>query len=235
MIKYYRNGFRSTLAILAALPLCTPLSAATVTLFGDDLSFTFDDSSLFGTGVVTGNSLFFQPTNFSAESLNGAGVVTSNETLNIIINTINDDYQITSLAMVEQGDYISNGPGASVAAAGSLGVASNTKNCGLFPCNDFSVFNVGGLGDTGGTLVDWSGGTRVDLADTAGWDSDSSLGVTFQNDLTATTLNVGEQAFIQKKFGAIGIVVNPVPVPAAVWLFGSGLAGLMITARRRRS
>ncbi|MEW6330077.1 MAG: VPLPA-CTERM sorting domain-containing protein, partial [Pseudomonadota bacterium] len=29
--------------------------------------------------------------------------------------------------------------------------------------------------------------------------------------------------------------VNAVPVPAAVWLFGSGLAGLFVAARRRRS
>ncbi len=226
---------KSAVLILAALPFSAHLNAATVTLFGDDISFTFDDSTLFGTGSVTGNSLFFQPTNFSAESLNGAGAVATSETIKVIVKSINEDYRITSLAMVETGDYIQNGLGASVAASGSLGVASNTKNCGLFPCNDLSVFNVGGLGDTGGALVDWSGGTDVVLADTAGWDFDYSLGVTFQNDLTATTLNPGEQAFIQKKFAAVGIVVNPVPVPAAVWLFGSGLVGLMVTARRRRS
>ncbi len=231
MIKYYKGA----LIALATLPLSVPLNAATVTLIGNDISFTFDDATLFGTGVVTGNSLFFQPTNFSAESLNGAGVVATSETLKIIVKSIKDDYRITSLAMVEQGDYITNGLGASVTAAGNLGVVSNTKNCGLFPCRDNNIFNVGGLGDTGGALVDWTGGTRVDLADTAGWGFDYSLGVSFQNDLSATTLNDGEQAFIQKKFAAIGIVVNPVPVPAAVWLFGSGLVGLMVTARHRRS
>lgn len=229
MIKYYKHA----LSILIALPLS--LSAAPVTLFGNDISFTFDDSTLFGTGVVTGNSLFFQPTNFSAESLNGVGVVTTSETLKVIVNTTNNYYKITSIGIAEDGDYIQKGPGASVAAAGNLSVASNTKNCGIIACRDNSVFNVAGLGDTGGSLVDWTGDTIVDLADTVGWDSDYSLGVTFQNDLTASTLNYGEQAFIQKKFGAIGVVVNPVPIPAAVWLFGSGLVGLIATAKRRSS
>ncbi len=30
-------------------------------------------------------------------------------------------------------------------------------------------------------------------------------------------------------------LVAPVPVPAAVWLFGSGLLGLVVTARRKKS
>ncbi|VAW65061.1 hypothetical protein MNBD_GAMMA11-2079 [hydrothermal vent metagenome] len=67
------------------------------------------------------------------------------------------------------------------------------------------------------------------------WDSDYSLGVTFQNDLTATTLNPGKRAFIQKKRGDTGIVVDPVPVPTAIWLSGSGLTGLIVTARRQRA
>ena len=31
-----------------------------------------------------------------------------------------------------------------------------------------------------------------------------------------------------------GAVINPIPVPAALWLFGSGLIGLVGVARRRR-
>ena len=51
-----------------------------------------------------------------------------------------------------------------------------------------------------------------------------------QNNLAATTGANGEQAWIQKKQGGIGISV--VPVPAAVWLFGSALGALGWLRRR---
>ena len=46
----------------------------------------------------------------------------------------------------------------------------------------------------------------------------------------------GGSAAVQ--FGEGGVMVSgvaPVPVPAAVWLFGSGLLGLVAVARRRRT
>ncbi|VAW52824.1 hypothetical protein MNBD_GAMMA05-577 [hydrothermal vent metagenome] len=226
--------FKSSLLVLG-MTVSMASSAAIITMSGDDIDFTFDDSTLFGSGTVVGNSLFFMPTNFKAESLNGAGVVTANQTLIVDVVVTTAGYDITSLGMFEQGDYITNGVDASVAAAGRLGVTSTTTVCGFIACNDANIFNVAGLGDTGGVLTDWSGGTSVDLVDTAGWGSDTSLQISFQNDLSANTLNDGEQAFIEKKFGAIGLVVNPVPVPAALWLFGSGLLGLVAVARRKQS
>jgi hypothetical protein len=36
-------------------------------------------------------------------------------------------------------------------------------------------------------------------------------------------------------FDTVSFDVAPVPVPAAVWLFGSGLLGLVGVARRRKS
>ncbi len=228
--------FKTTLLVLG-MSAATASLAATVTLSGDDVSFTYDDATMYGAGMVVGNSLFFQPTNFVDQSLNGAGVVTANETLIIDVLVTSDNHSITSLGMFEEGDYIVNGTGASVAASGRLGVTSNATTCagafGPLACSSSSIFNVAGLGDTGGAGADWSGGTSVNLADTAGWGSDTSLQLSFQNDLTATTLATGEQGFIAKKFSAIGLVV--VPVPAAVWLFGSGLLGLVAVSRRRES
>jgi hypothetical protein len=62
--------------------------------------------------------------------------------------------------------------------------------------------------------------------------------VTIENVLTATSITQAESAFIEKKFagGSVGLVVNPtaIPVPAAIWLFGSGLLGLVGIARRKR-
>ncbi|PCJ87379.1 MAG: hypothetical protein COA54_05715 [Thiotrichaceae bacterium] len=230
------KGFKGSLLALGMV-VSTASSAAMVTINGDDVSFTFNDATMFGIGNVVGNSLFFAPTDFKAESLNGAGVATAMFTLGIEVNVITVGYDISSLGMFEQGDYILNGVGASVTAAGQLGVVSGTTTCGLIPiaCNDASIFNVAGLGDTGGALAGWSGSTSVDLADTAGWGTDTQLFISFQNDLSANTFSIGEQAFIEKKFGAIGLVVNPIPVPAALWLFGSGLLGLVAVARRKQS
>ena len=226
--------FKGSLLALGMV-VSTTSSAAIVTLMGDDISFTFDDASLFGPGLVVGNSLVFQPDNFFAESLNGAGAVTANETLIIDVLVTTAGFNISSLGMFEQGDYITSGVDASVAASGRLGVVSATTTCGFIACNDFSIFNVAGLSDTGGATLGWTDGTSVDLANTAGWGTDTALQISFQNNLSATTLNGGEQAFIEKKFGAIGLVVNPIPVPAALWLFGSGLLGLVAIARRKQS
>jgi len=220
----------------SALFAATP-NAAIVTLNGTDVSFTYDDSTAFGTANVVNNSIFFQPTNFIAESLNGAGAVSLRETLIIDVQATSAGYNMSSFLLAEQGDYELTGAGSSVSASGRLGVTSITSTCGLFlPCNDASIFNVANTDlDTIGTLTAWSGSTSVNLADTIGWGSDSSVQLSLQNNLLATTLNDGESAMIQKKFGAIGITVNPVPVPAALWLFGSGLIGLAAFAKRKKA
>ena len=39
--------------------------------------------------------------------------------------------------------------------------------------------------------------------------------------------------FAENNSGAFQVTIEPVPVPAAVWLFGSGLIGLIGIARRK--
>jgi hypothetical protein len=209
--------------------------AATVTLFGDDVKFTFDDSTAFGSGTVIGNSIFFQPTTFKVESLNGIGPATLNVTLNVDIEVTNNGYLIDFLQLAEQGDYKLNGVGASVSANGQFRATSLTTLCGLlFPCMDEEIFDAGPLTVNTNTPVAWSAGASIDLADTVGWDTDTEVRMTLENLLTATTLNagVGETAFIEKKFEGVGIIVNPIPIPGAVWLFGSAI-GLLGWMRRR--
>jgi len=56
-------------------------------------------------------------------------------------------------------------------------------------------------------------------------DVNTSIGIAMSFDLTA-----GDTADFTTSFE-----VNPVPVPAAIWLFGSGLLGLIGMARRKKS
>ena len=223
--------FKKCLIGLCGMLAMTSANAAIITQFGSNVKFTYDDSTLFGTGTVVGNSIFFTPDNFIAESLNGAGSTLTTDLIDIVIESTTSGYTMEKYVLAESGDYISDGTGASVSADAFLQVNSNTTICGLFfPCMAQEIYSAGSLSDTGGGLAFWNLGGAIDLADTAGWGSDTSVTVTLQNTLQAETLNTGETAFIQKKNGAIGIQV--VPVPAAVWLFASGLLGLVGVARR---
>lgn len=223
------------LAVFAATALCWSASqAAIITQPGTDVDFTYDDDTLFGTGTVVGNSIFFTPTTFKAESLNDDGAVSpiGVNTLNITVDvTSGGGYEITNFQLAEIGDYLLTGNDSSVSASARLQVSSNTTTCGFFNCMDSEIDNVGGL-TTIGTTTEWSAGVGIDLADTSGWGSDSSVVAQIQNNLLATSTVIGESAMIQKKAAGVGLVINPIPVPAAVWLFGSAL-GLLGWMRRR--
>ena len=62
------NFNRSMLVGAGLVLLATSVSAAIVTVDGDNVRFTYDDETLYGTGLVSGDAIFFQPTTFRAES-----------------------------------------------------------------------------------------------------------------------------------------------------------------------
>jgi len=212
----------------------TAAQAATISQSGTDVTFTYDDASLFGTGTVVGNSIFFSPTTFSAESLNADGVVTATQTLNIDV-TVNDgsSYVITEFQLAELGDYLLTGSSSTADASGRLQVTSKTTTCGFFSCLDSEIFTAGPLTTTG-VLTEWMASAGIDFSDTAGWGSDTDVEAQIQNVLTANSTVNGESAFVQKKFEGVGLVVTVIPVPAAVWLFGSAL-GLLGWMRLRKT
>ena len=231
------SSLKAWTPLLAAMALfslvSTNANAATVTDCGTDICFTYDDSTRFGTATVVQNAIFFTPTNFKISSINGAGAKSRNVTLNITIDVTNPEFSMSQFFLEEQGDYLLEGESASVSANGLFAVTSDTKTCGSENCRQSNTFTAGDL-FVYGSLTNWSATSFIDLADTSEWSTDTSVVMTLQNNLNATTFVNGEQAFIQKKFAGVGIRVLPeVPVPAAVWLMGSAL-GLLGMIRRRR-
>lgn len=223
MNKLKLKMFAGAMVLLAS----AQVSAATVTVYGDDLKFTYDDSTLYGTANVIGNNIFFIPSTFEATSTNG-GITSVSETLEITIEVITPGYQLETFALSEQGDYLLQGAGASASATGNFMVESDTS-----ANSDSEALDAGPL-TAQDAVTEWNIDAQIDLADTAGWGSDTAVTVTLQNDLMASTTTVGELAFVEKKIGAVGVLVNPIPVPAAVWLFASGL-GLLGFVRRRKA
>ncbi len=207
---------------------CAPLHAAVVTVFGDDVQFTYDDATLFGVATAVGNSIFFTPTTFVAESNNTDGLVTTSETLFITVEMLGSSTVMTQFALAEQGDYRLDGTTSSVTATGTFDVSSNTS-----AFSDSNAISAGPL-TVQGALTDWTINSMIDLADTVGWGQDTAVTFMLDNILTAESNASGDQAIIQKKFGAFGVQVTVIPVPAALYLFGSALALLGWGSRRRR-
>jgi len=205
-----------------------PAFAATVTLPGNTITYEYDDVvnagalALFGAPSVVGDDLRFLPPSFRAESIGGAGadIVSANFIFSSIRSNTGAD--LMTIDVIEFGDYrIINGD-----AVGADVVLTFSNN------NDFTEFASASdafdaAGDSGG-LQTWL--MQAGLHPGSVFNSAANdVALSLQNTLTATTNAAGETAWIQKK---ITVVASTVPVPAAVWLFGSAL-GLLGWRRRR--
>ena len=216
----------------SALILSSSLShAAIVTVNGTDVSFTYDDSTQFGTATIVGNSIFFLNPNFLAQSLNDDGPVIDTDFVNIEIDVLTgSSFTMDNFQLFELGDYELNGSTASVSADAQLSITSLTGAC-PFPCTMAPIFSAGPL-TTQGALTEWTINGIADLDNNANWGSDTHVNAKIQNTLNATSTEFGDSAFIVKKVGALGITVSAVPVPAAAWLFASAMLGLIGLKRK---
>jgi len=199
-------------------------NAAIVSQMGDDVVFTYDDSTLFGSGIVVGNTINFNPVNFRAEVIPGFGVDNATDTLNIDITVKNGStFSLDKIVTTENGDYSLFGSGSFVSASLFTQVDSN---------------NVAGaqnteLVQTGNITAPQDGSTNLwNLSNMNDWDWEGETSITFtiQNNLTALA---GDQEFawIQKKDASIGIDVQVVPLPAAAWFMLSALTGLFVSRK----
>ena len=212
-------------------PICT--------LAGPNVNWVFDVNTqnsaglLFGAPSLLGDAVRFIPSAFIADAVQGAGATST--TAFFVFDRVytNSGGGIVGFTAVEQGDYfITNG--ASVSA--SLYTQTSTNN-GAFPF-DFNNTTQNFSANVPVATTVWNLSSFLTTAPFAGPKNDVTFGI--QNTLQAlgTTCPAppascpAAEAFIQKKFN---IDVVAIPVPAAVWLFGSGLGGLLSMARRRRT
>lgn len=208
--------------------------AADVTLFGNTINYVYDDAqtTLFGTPTIIGDTVRFTPSNFRAESNNNLLAPTSltdTATATFVFKSVysaNGTDELLSLQVKEFGDYrIDNG--GSVGGDLWLSAYSNVNALDMsIVLDDFDA-----SGDSSGNQL-WTMDALINPAAEFTY-SATDMAVQIQNNLTATTTANGELAWIQKKVNFVAS--NPVPVPAAAWLFGSALLGLIGVARRKHS
>ncbi len=189
-----------------------------------DFTVTYDDTETgaFGTLFLSHNTIFFVPDNFATTSLNSDGQTMISETLNLQLDATTPGFTFDVFLLHEDGDYIVDGASTEVSASGEMRVRDAANPMQTF--QDGFVFI--DTGDLGPGQQNWEGNAAIDASD--GWNAGATkVFLTLQNTLTANSIELGEGAFIQKKFEGVQISVNPVPVPAAVWLLGSAVLGLI--------
>lgn len=134
------------------------------------------------------------------------------------------------------------------------GLNTNGGSLALFDEADFGGMGLI-IGDTGGQVTfqangsNWdatfSGGGTIMLVDDynfvlgmswdggSSWYGDSSYSLAGGSPDSYQINFDGFNAGLEVMGSTLGVDLQPVPVPAAVWLFGSGLVGLAAIARRR--
>ena len=212
---------------------------------GDTVIFQFshtgdpmgdDYMGLFGQIQYVGDTVFVTPTDFRAESVDGGtDIAAETGTIQIIAK---DGYVLDGINVGETGDYKMSTGGTSVDVDGYLRVFDWFDQVPVFGTEEEIFLSSASDFTQQGTTdpVLWNASGSFDLT-TATWDGRDHVGLTLQNTLTAVSSAEGEFAWIQKKAvgGQIIVSTSPIPVPAAVWLFGSGLLGLAGMARRKKA
>ncbi|MBT9568228.1 MAG: PEP-CTERM sorting domain-containing protein [Thiobacillus sp.] len=206
--------------------------AASVTLSGNTVDFSFDDTllGLFGPAAVSGDTLYFTPVDFTATSSNGAGFVLTHDTVNIRI-AAHSGWTFGSMGLTERGDYLLLGSGATADVGGQMRVFDIAA-----PLTDATaaIAPLAPLNLTGLPTHDWAAQASIDLS---AWGSARSVNVTLENLLLASTAASPSLAFVEKKFVGLTPTLVAAPVPEAetyaMMLAGLGLVGFAVARRRR--
>ncbi|NOQ88375.1 MAG: hypothetical protein GQ550_05570 [Gammaproteobacteria bacterium] len=233
---------KNTLLGFGLLSISVQSMAAIVQISGNTVDFVYDTDlidSLFGTLSVSGDSIFATPIDFKASSTNGVGVNTGTaidliNAIGTIQVVVKDGYSFTGISVGEGGKYNITG-GGSVSVDASLRLFDWDYPAPVFGTEEKVVLTSTTIFTTNdGNDHQWTASGGFDMT-TPLWDGVTHVGLTLDNTLRAIS-GSGDSAFIDKSaVGAVGFTIETavIPVPAAIWLFGSGLLGLMGVARKR--
>jgi hypothetical protein len=229
------SGKLSLASIGLTMTLISGSALATVqTVMGTNVFFQYDDAQmgLFGQPTVSGNSLFFTPSSFSAFSNNGQGLVQTNSTINVKIFA-KPGFNMPGINVQESGDYYLLGNDAQVAVGGQIRAFSiadplpaSTHVSDVFtttaPLTTHTTFPP--------VTTNWQADASVALP--LVW-SNGGVNLTIENLLLAYTTAQGSAAFIEKKFAGGAVVISVVPEVEtwAMMLVGMGLVGLRLRRR----
>lgn len=230
------------LGVVAAGFSVLPANAVPVTLCGTSICYEYDNDALVNSGIaqygaptiLSGDTIKFVPSSFNADSDPGSAIPTP---ISVAVFKFSRVYttnggEIVAITVTESGDYQIIGSGA-VNVNMRLQSVDNVDDGAMtpgFPETTTPQFNWNTSTPTGFSLVNWSltgTVTPAALFDDLATDIDFSI----QNTLQAFAASP-DYAFVQKKLSLTVTAVSTVPVPGAVWLFGSGL-GLLAWMRRR--
>lgn len=220
----------SLAAALLGLVTALPAHAASVTLSGSTVNYTFDNSllGLFGMPSVSGNELYFTPNNFAAQSSNGGGYTLTQSTINVQVS-LKPGYTFSKVGLHESGDYLLLGAGSSADVAGQLRIFNTGNPGGMHYVH--SITPLAPLNLTGLPTRDWKAKAGFNMAALPGISNTSTINLTVENLLLANTVALPSSlAFVQKKFVGLDVITTPVPEPHA-WLLtlvGLGLVGLQL-------
>jgi hypothetical protein len=89
--------------------------------------------------------------------------------------------------------------------------------------------------DASGVMPTLSWSELVSLGLSAPYFGDVTVEVTYIGDFLNGEVLSTNDITIDPDFDTTSLTINPIPIPAAIWLFGSGLIGLVGIARRKRT
>jgi hypothetical protein len=238
----YRLVWCTLFSVLMTV-IATGSQAALVTLTTNpNWDLTYDDATLglYGVPIVSAanNNIIFLPNiDVTSNGTDGTESIAAAVSFTLAAKggTIFDE-----LSLFERGKYQLIGNSTSVTHSGSLTVTNNPDDFFAFSFDNISVNQP--LNNNDGALHAWTANASALLGPGEGFFSATNIAIEIQNNLSATSTLAGELAFIEKDLeaGVVQLTVGPpappaVPVPPAVWLFGSGLLGLIGIARRKKA